>query len=304
MQILQIILPTFLIIGLGYMGKKYKIVEESWVHALNGFAYYIALPAVVISSLWQINLSGQTLKILFYNALVIVCFGALTMLALSLTKLKKEQKAAFLLIAVVGNSIYMGFPIAQTTFAGHVFPLIAAAGTIQLVLGIALGLLAVEHWKTHTHGVKTYLKDFFLNPLILALLAGLILSYLNFSGSEIEVLKKTISSLGSTASPVALFSLGAFIYGKYSKTNFKLLAYASTVKLILIPIFVFFFLKWIQPDLFIVNSAFLLAGMPAAATTFVLAEKFKLDKTFVAEGLLVTTALSFVSISILLSFLL
>jgi predicted permease len=50
-----------------------------------------------------------------------------------------------------------------------------------------------------------------------------------------------------------------------------------------------------------VEISALLSGMPAAATTFVIAEKFKLDKTFVADVMLFTTAFSLITLSLLLA---
>jgi predicted permease len=302
MQILQIVLPVFAIIAFGYYLKKSKIAEDSWVHALNGFAYFVALPAIIVSSFWNVNWQKpDLLETVGLNALLMVSFGALLMLILQATKLKKELKASILITSVVGNTIYMGFPLGRSAFGEENFSLVAGAGSVHLVLGIALGILAAEFWTAKRHGLKNYFLDFIKNPLIVSLIVGIVLSLINPSGTIFGIVKDTVKMLGATASPVALFVLGAFLYGKFSRLNVPLITVSTFLKLAVFPAFMYFATKLFGLQSPQVEISALLSGMPAAATTFVIAEKFKLDKTFVADVMLFTTAFSLITLSLLLA---
>ena len=105
--------------------------------------------------------------------------------------------------------------------------------------------------------------------------------------------------LGSAASPIALFILGGFLYGKFMKKNLGLVALSSFLKIAAFPLFVTAFLfafKIGDP-----KAAVLMASMPVAVTTFVISEKFKLDSALVGNAVLLSTALSFLAVPIAIS---
>ncbi|MEQ9568050.1 MAG: AEC family transporter, partial [Pseudomonadales bacterium] len=50
-QITSIILPFFALIGLGWIGGKFKIVSPDGMRGINGFVFYFALPALLFRAL-------------------------------------------------------------------------------------------------------------------------------------------------------------------------------------------------------------------------------------------------------------
>jgi len=298
MQILQIVLPVFLIILVGYLAGKSKVVKPGHIDALNDFAYYIALPALIITSFWQINFLQKGLsEIIGYNFLALALFAFLLMLGLNLFNIDKKTKAALFLSSLVGNTIYIGFPIGRQAFGGDNFAIVAGVGAIHLVLGTFLGVMAAMHWTQKHENLKLYLKEFFTNPLILSLIAGIILSFAPGFGKTETILKNTLSMLAATASPVALFALGCFLSQRSHKIPFSLRAVPVILKLMVFPLFVFLILKKFGQVSGPTNISSFLAAMPTAVSTFVIAEKFGLDEKLVADSLLITTALSVITLT-------
>jgi predicted permease len=72
------------------------------------------------------------------------------------------------------------------------------------------------------------------NPIILGIVLGLLASFLNFSSFPV-VLNKTLNSLSSLATPLALLSIGASFQGKQAIGQIRLSLVAATIKLLILP---------------------------------------------------------------------
>jgi predicted permease len=300
MEILNIVLPIFLIIGLGFALRHFKVLQPDWVHVLNGFAYYVSLPAIILVSFWQIDWrSAQVLTLVGTNVLAIVVFSALLLIALSYAKISAKLKAALFMTALTGNTVYMGFPLVGGAFSAQYFSGIVGAATGHLVLGIVFSVLAAEFFVVKSKNISKYFKDFFTNPLMMALILGIILSLLNIKVSDANIIQKTLTMLAVTASPVALFALGAFMHGKFLKHHASLAGIAVILKLIAFPIIILVVFKLLNLAVIPNNTiSALVASMPTAVTAFVIAEKYKLDESYVTNVILLGTAASLVTISV------
>ncbi len=302
MPILEIVLPIFLVIIAGFLAGKNKLINPEHLDALNNFAYFIALPALIIISFWSINFSSPSLlKILGFNVLVLGLFAFLILFGLNFTPFKNSTKAGIFLSALVGNAIYIGFPMGKEAFGLHNFTYIAGIGSVHLVLGTFLGIMSAIYWSKQHHNLKLYLWEFAKNPLILSMGLGILLSFAPPFGTAEIILNKTLNLLAVTASPIALFALGSFLSLRQHQLSTGLLILPVILKIMVFPLFVFGLLTLFQLPLEQIKMSAFLSTMPTAITTFVIAEKFKLDETLIASALLITTALSVITIFLYLS---
>ncbi len=294
MSIFLITLPIFLIIAAGWTMRRFGIVKESWISILNNFAYYIALPALIIVSFWEINfLDSQSLKIIFWSLATIILFSLLVFIVLNFLKISKNLKATIFLSATIGNTIYMGFPLVEMVFGKDYLSKGALIGVIYLVVPLLISIFAIRYWHNEDHSLLKQLRDFLKNPLMISVFAGVILSFLNFDYPLISGVKKSFAMLGATASPVALFTLGEFLYGKFFKKDLGLVFFVSFLKIAAFPALIVLFFLFLGKfgDLKILT---LLSSMPVAVTTFIIAEKFHLNKELVGNSIFISTILSFI----------
>ncbi|MGE5392914.1 MAG: AEC family transporter [Candidatus Saccharibacteria bacterium] len=295
-EIISIVLPIFLVIGAGFLMRRYRLVKEDWVPILNSFVYYVSLPAVILISFWQISWQ-RILPLLGINVLGMLAFAAILIFALYFAKISPKTKSALFMAALVGNTIYMGFPIIGNALGRESTDAVVGAATLQLVLGLVLSVMAVEFWVVKTRSFRVYALDFLKNPLIISLAAGILLSFVKQTGTAVAIIQKPISMLGATASPLALFALGAFMHGKFIRTHLGLSLMSSTIKLLFFPLFMMP-LAWVfyRPVDDVVVTL-LVSSMPVAATAFVIAEKYRLDEKLIANAILISTLISIFTIS-------
>jgi len=295
--------PVFLIIIIGWIFRKFRLVDEVWVHILNRFAYYVSLPALIIASFWNIDFSSrQALVLAGWSALTISIFMALVFIVLSFLKLPYKTKAAAFLIICTGNTVYMGFPIISSAFGQGALVAGSLVAVLYLILPILASIFIVRIWADKHHSVSSQLKEFFKNPLTIAAIAGIVISFIPKQIFGIDLAYKAISTIGLTASPVALFALGSFLYKRLLRRNLTAVFITSALKVAGFPLILFFASRsLISSDAR--SLMILLATMPSAVTTFVIAEKFSLDDTTVGNALLISTVFSFFAIPFSLAFL-
>jgi len=305
MSTFLISLPIFLIILSGWLLKKFKIATDDWVHILNVFAYYISLPALIIASFWDINfLNKESWNIIFSSLLTLGLFSLVVFISLYFLKIKKDLKAAIFLTATVGNTIYMGFPLIELGFGKEFILNGALVGVIYLVAPILISIFIIRYWHNKERDIIKEISAFIRNPLMISVFIGIALSFLKILSIDnflIFSVKKSISMLGATASPIALFTLGAFLYGRFLKKDLGWAFFVSFLKIICFPIIVsmalFYFFKSGNYQILT-----LLSSMPVAVTTFVIAEKFHLNKELVGNSLFISTIFSFIVVPIIFYF--
>jgi hypothetical protein len=296
-------IPVFLIIIAGWLFRKYRIVDETWVHILNRFAYYVSLPALIVSSFWNIDFTnGQYLELVKWSTLTIVLVMVITFAALSLLKMPYRTKAAIFLIICTGNSIYMGFPIISNAFGQGALAAGSLVAVIFLILPILASILVTRLWADAHNSLSSQVMEFLKNPMTISAVAGVVISFVPKQIIGMDLLYKAVAMLGATASPVALFALGSFLYKRLLKRNMTSVFSTSLMKVFGFPLFVFIVAPhFMSQD--IKGLLVVLAAMPTAVTTFIISEKFSLDDTLVGNALLVSTVLSFFTIPFTLSFL-
>lgn len=303
MHVVSVISPIFLIIALGYALRGARVVRGSMATALNSFVYFVALPAIIVASFWRVDWrDAETLSLVGANMALLLVFAGILFVVLTLLYVQPRTKAAFFMAAIAGNTVYMGFPLAERAVGAGKFASVTAAAAAHLVLAVALSVLVAKFYSGRRHGALSYLRDFFVNPPMLSLIAGVALSLLGASGGWFDVVRKAVEMLEQTASPLALFALGVFVHGKFSSSHRFAAALAASVKLAALPAFVYV----LAGNAGIADSAgmqasVLLAAMPTAVTTFVIAEKHKLDTALIANAILIGTALSVGTLSAVLA---
>ena len=301
MEIIGIVFPVFGIIFLGWLTRKIGLVKADCISVLNNFAYYIAFPALIFYSLYNIDFNIINYEILTVNIISIFSIMFLSYIISKFLKFDDRTKASVIFCSFFGNTVYMGFPLSQLSFGEEGLRIAAIVSVIYTIIGLTIGLSIIQYYsKKKKNGAKT-LKNLIKIPLLWSAIIGLLFSY--FLIKIPEPLSKLINMLGNAASPVALFALGVFLYGSLEKKNIGKIALISTLKLVVLPLIflvlsVYLGLTGKQKSISILE-----AGMPIAITSFVLAEKFNMDKKMVSNSIIISTIVSLLTITIMLSFL-
>lgn len=116
-SIIEIVLPVFLIIGLGYTIRRIGLVDEHFFQQTNGLVFYICLPILLFYKIGTADFSTSfNFKlVLSTSAGVAVCFF-LAYLYGRWRKYPAPAHASFCQGAFRGNLAYIGLAIVYNAY--------------------------------------------------------------------------------------------------------------------------------------------------------------------------------------------
>lgn len=303
--VLNITAPIFFLILLGFVGTKYQLLSKEALPALSKFVLYFALPSVMITKISSLDLRA----VVDLSYMGVYALGGLTAFFLTLVLVKGVLKESWGNGAVSGigammpNSSFIGFPILLQYLDNAPAQAFAMSLVVENILFLPVGLILIESLYHQESGVgrKVLLnvaKRIASNPIILAVFTGVIMSLLgvrlpNFMGGGLEL-------LASAAAPCALIVIGGSLVGVVIRGSKIRTALVASVKLVIFPLVVFAGLQAFPTMPFELKvSALLFAAMPMFSIYPIIGETYG-QRSFCASTLLITTVLSFFSISALL----
>jgi predicted permease len=303
--VLNITAPIFFLILLGFVGTKYQLLSKDALPALSKFVLYFALPSVMITKISSLDLRA----VVDLSYMGVYALGGLTAFFLTLVLVKGVLKESWSNGAVSGigammpNSSFIGFPILLQYLDNAPAQAFAMSLVVENILFLPVGLILIESLYHQESGVgrKVLLnvaKRIASNPIILAVFTGVIMSLLgvslpNFMGGGLEL-------LASAAAPCALIVIGGSLVGVVIRGSKIRTALVASVKLVIFPLVVFAGLQAFPAMPFELKvSALLFAAMPMFSIYPIIGETYG-QRSFCASTLLITTVLSFFSISALL----
>ena len=259
---------------------------------LNGYVYFFALPALFFIDISGIRFTHDTLRFVLAGiSPILIALVTYTLLYL-IFRLSKDTFYLLTLSTVFGSLGFFGIPFvmfACPTADGEHLAILSAS--FISVVGVSTSLIFLETYKLEQNrrwrNPFLVLKKLAINPLILSILCGIIVSV---SGLVIpSPLQTTLHMLGKTTSTVAIFMLGVFLYGRrYAElgTAFKL----STLRMIFLPTVALLIAKFVFKLPGMEQSVLVLMhNMPLAISMIILSQRYDFYKETIASVILVSS---------------
>ena len=301
--LLTAVFPAFALIAIGYGSVRLKILGPAIFPALNSFVYYVAMPALLIASLAGVPAA----EIINWNFIAAFSIGiAITWVLTGLAGrffFKDDLAGSSMrgVIASYGNNGYLGIPLAVTAFGAPAMVPASLSVLINSVFIMTGAVLILEFTRARETGSTVFniAKVLCTNPLLLAVATGLVLS-LNSAALPVSI-ERLLNLLGQAAAPSALVAIGLFLAGRSVVGLLASAAVSSLAKLALFPLVVWLLTIYVFPvDPLWAVVAVLMAGMPVGANAFVIAGHYGLRLDDASAAIVVTTAISLVSLSLMI----
>ncbi len=289
MSVLWASLGLAIALGLGALAGRTRLFrdDEPATEALSRYVLYVAFPALVAAQVVDPSFVVPR-EPAFYLAVPLV-FGATLALA-ALTA--REHVGTVALVVGFGNVAFVGLPVVEATLGPSALPLASLAVALHVAVGLTLGpyVLLRAAGRATTRGAIA--RRLATQPLFWAPLAGVAMRWLPDAAREALVTLAT--PFGRSASPVALFVLGLYLYGLRDRLRSIDRGDVAHVglKLLAQPALTFALcLACRQAGWLDVSQArvlTLLAAMPAAVSCFVIAHELETRAERVARTVLTT----------------
>ena len=299
--ILNSLIPIFAVIGLGIVLRRREFLDGAATVSFNRFAYYFGLPLFLFHKLSNVAAAGglanwYTLTLLLATIIAMFCGW----LVATITGIKFASRGAFVQASLRGNLAFMGLPLVVFLISDleaiqrgpiEAAVLISLAPVIIFFNVASVAVLAIYNEDTEAKfSWARVLGNVISNPILLACLAGLIAQKLAWEVPS--AVDRTCQIIGSAAFPMALIGIGSQL-ATISITNQLRLPLASTlVKCIICPAACWAIATLIGLDGAERQVLVILAAMPTAVSSYVLAEQMNSDADLAASSVVVSTAAS------------
>ncbi len=308
LDVLSITSPIYLIMLMGYAMTRLGVFAKTDMRLFGKFVLNLALPALVFRALAQHHVTD------IFNPTYLLAYvlGTLAVLAVGYLYMRRVagQDGTTAAIVAMGmsssNSGFVGYPILLL-----VIPPVAGVAlalnmllenllVIPLLLVLAdLGQGSAQIWPSLRRSLARLLR----NPLVLGLVSGLMVS---LSGVTLpSPVTRTVDLLAAASGALSLFVIGGTLVDLPLKGISARVLPIVLGKLLLHPMLVWLAIgalpmlgmAVLSPDLH--TAAVVMAAMPMMGIYVTLAQVYGLEDMS-AAATLVTTVLSFFSVSLLL----
>jgi predicted permease len=291
-------LPFFGVIGLGYWAGRTGFFTAEATAYLTKFVFYFALSAMLFR--FSANLSLAEIFDARFVAAYLWGSGVVYGLALAVAFLRRRpgpEAAMEAQCAVVGNTGFLGVPMLVVLLGPQ------AAGPVILVLTIDLVVFSSLITLVVTAAREGRFSARILRPLALGLVGNPMIASMaaGFAWSAVGVpvpdtLNDFLGLLGAAATPGALFAIGASLAGK-SAERLEIAAWLAFAKVVLHPAAVgFAALVLFHVDPAKAGVMIAAAALPVAGNVYILAQHFGVAPQRVSTAILVSTAVSILTV--------
>ncbi len=304
--VLSIVVPLFGIMVVGTIAGHLKLIDRSGSAVLSRFVFMIAFPALVFVELRKVPLEQffdwRFLGVLGGGMFATFCVGLL--IARMVFHHGKTAQSLHALTAMYSSTAYIGLPIVLVAFGDRALVPGIVGAVITGVVFLPLAIVLAEFDQAgRTKGFSfAPLLQVLRNPVLIATAAGLLTSA---SGATVPAQMVSLcETLGAAFVPCALFSAGLFVSGGIEQTAKGEIAWLVFAKLALHPIITW----WLAYHVFVLDHtlaaiAILQAALPAGVPVFVLAQQYGQFESRSNAAIVVSTALSVLTLTLLLVFL-
>ncbi len=290
-MIFGLLLPLFLMGGLGCLLTRMNWLKQGWQHGLAELTSKVLIPALLFDGAYRSGLpAGISWQLLgsFFLPLILVFGLALRM---------GPRDAGRALAACYSNTAFVGIPVIGqalgTDSLRFVFPVIAFHGLI----GFSLYYYAANAGGRPLASLATTLK----NPIVASVMLGLACNLLGVPVPA--MLSQLLTTIAAATLPCALLSLGAALAG-FSLRNVPEALAVSVAKLVVLPALVWLAARALDLPGQASAVLILMAASPVGINAGLVVGADGADSTSVNGSVLLSSLLAMLSMPCWLAFIL
>jgi len=298
MAILDIVLPVFVVIGLGYALRRRGILHAQANAAVSRLVFYVAAPSLLFHSTAQESFDwGISLPVLAVVGGITVLLALGVYLACG--RMPPDRRGVFAQGAHRTNMVFMGVPLLLNAYgsAGMAHAAVLIAFMVIVYSLLSVPLLILPHEKRSARDPRVWTDTLWriaINPLVIGCGGGLI--YALFFDRLPVTVERSLGMVGAIASPLGLICVGAEMdFGKL-RAELAPAAAAAAVKLVAYPLLVFVALRGLGLQGLAVAVPVLLMACPTAVVSYIMAREMRGSAQLAAAIVIGTMAASLVTL--------
>lgn len=289
--------PVFLMMVFGWFVHRFGLLDDHATTQINKFVFKLLLPALLF-----MDLSTADFKAVWDGRFVLFCV-CVTLISVGIAFLYSiphrdgAERGEIIQASYRSSAAILGIAFVNNIYGHATMAALMIAGTVpiyNIVAVIALSLTSPDNKGGRGVYLNT-LKGIVTNPIILGIIAGLLWSIIGIP--QPFIMSKSISYLGSMATPLSLIALGASF--KFSEARDKLgvtlgIAFLKLVFFasVFLPVAVHFGFRGEK-----LIAILVMLGSATTGSCFVMAKNFGHKGVITSFTVMITTMLSSVTLT-------
>lgn len=292
---LNVTMPVFLVMVIGYFLRRIGMFNENFVTVANKFNFKVTLPFMLFRDISSVPIAEVfDVKYVLFCALVsTVCFWVIWGCAKLFVK-DGSIRGAFVQGSFRGSAAVMGLAFIENIYGSSAMGPLMIIGAVPLYNIFSVIVLTFEAQGEPEAGrdtakIRRAFVNILKNPIIIAIALGIAAALLHLEFPT--MVDKTIDNVARMATPLALIALGAGFEGRKALAKMKPTLAAALIKLV------------VQPAVFLPAAAALgftgekmiailiMLGAPTTPSCYIMAKNMKNDGVLTASLVVTTTLL-------------
>ena len=291
----NIVLPIFLILSLGYILKKLKILDELTTKNMNSVNFKVFLPLLLFYNVYKTDLSVVfNPKLLIFSIISVILVFLLLFIIIPLLEKDNRKRGVIIQGIFRSNFVIFGVPVCEALFGQNATGVASMLIAIVVPLFNFLAVICLEIYRGGNINFKKIIKGIITNPLIIASIIGLFFIY--FKIKLPTPIEKTINDISKIATPLAFILLGSsFTFSAFS-VYIKQLSITLLGKLIIVPgivLYIAALLGFRNIELTCLLSVF---ASPTAVSSYTMAEQMDGDSILAGQIVVLTSIISIITV--------
>lgn len=296
--LVEVIVPLSIPVIAGVLLSRYKNLDTKPLLTL--YLYFLS-PAIILDTLANAEISlDDVYKTLAFALLNLLLLWMVAVLLGRILRLAPPEAAGLTLISTFTNSVNYGLPLVLLAFGQLGLDKASVYVIAQMVIVNTIGVYFAARSQFN---VRSAVKSVFSLPAIYAAILAFLLRALGLQLPH--ELASGVSMVAGAYSPVALVILGAqmvTVKAAHTERNVQLAFWTGlTVRLLLSPLIALLVLLLLNISGTLFSVLLILASMPVAVNSVVLAERFGSSPSLVSRCILWTTMASFLVLPVLIA---
>lgn len=293
--ITEIILPIFVIMGIGFFMQRTFILNIKTLARMN---IYFLVPGFIFVKLYTTTIAMDLfLNILGFFILYVLLLFIISHLIGRWIGLKTGEKTAFTNSVMFFNSGNYGVPVNDLVFRSD--PLAMSIQviilTLQNIFLFSYGIFSLQSVKL---GKLKALIGYFKMPVLYAMLAGVLLNV--FAVPLPNFIWIPANYIADAMIAFALFTLGAQVAELKISKGLVTVYYSLALRLVIGPVIALGIIFTFQLDGVIAQALFIGSAMPTSVNSSVIAQEYNNHPNLAAQIVLFSTLMSTITVALVI----
>lgn len=311
-QIIDIVLPVFGLIAIGYLVAWFGLLGRVAGEGLVDFVFVIAIPLLIFRTIATADFGGVSpwrIWLPFFAAFALNwAIGDLLIRRV----FRRDARAGLVagVSAAYGNTVLVGIPLVIAAYGDQGAAAITLIIAVHLPVMMTAGAVLIgraerqdgvsEEAVTAAAAARNVAANLLKNPIIIGLLLGVVWRVFDLPLGGVP--KALVDRLADVAATLALFAMGMGLRKYGIRRNVPAGLALSALKLVLMPAVVLVLARYVVPMPPVwAKVVVVAAACPTGVNAYLLAAQFRTGEALASNAITISTGLAVVSATLWLS---